>query len=59
MDDNGNNPHSLMVRHLIMFCQAEYVKVSLGAMESGAHVWAASPGLNLGQSVHFSGGEKQ
>eukprot|EP00957_Ditylum_brightwellii_P174546 13290315-Ditylum_brightwellii.AAC.1 len=28
-------------------------------MESGAHVWAAAPGLNPGQSVNFSRGEKE
>eukprot|EP00957_Ditylum_brightwellii_P084277 6407751-Ditylum_brightwellii.AAC.2 len=28
-------------------------------MESGAHVWAAAPGLDPGQYTHFSGGEKE
>eukprot|EP00957_Ditylum_brightwellii_P113494 8653660-Ditylum_brightwellii.AAC.1 len=28
-------------------------------MESGAHVWAATPNLNPGQSAYFSGGEKE
>eukprot|EP00957_Ditylum_brightwellii_P129389 9870562-Ditylum_brightwellii.AAC.1 len=28
------------------------------AMESGAHAWATVPGLNPGQSAHFSGRKK-
>eukprot|EP00957_Ditylum_brightwellii_P042596 3225548-Ditylum_brightwellii.AAC.1 len=28
-------------------------------MMSGAHVWAAAPGSNPGQSAHFSGGGEE
>eukprot|EP00957_Ditylum_brightwellii_P042546 3221425-Ditylum_brightwellii.AAC.1 len=54
-----HSPCNLLVRSWIMFCQAEYVKVSQEAMESGAHLLAAAPGLNPGKSVHLSGGEKK
>eukprot|EP00957_Ditylum_brightwellii_P201928 15327852-Ditylum_brightwellii.AAC.1 len=50
---------SLVVECRIMFCQAECVKVLQEAMESGAHVWAVAPGLNPGQSAHFSGRETE